>query len=84
VGVLNGTIVKVTPKPLSLIQKIVCRGKIVDLKGRSMVPGFVDGHSHFGSTSVMLQASLQIKPPPFGNVTSISQLLQNIKYYIER
>jgi predicted amidohydrolase YtcJ len=32
----------------------------------------------------MLQASLQIKPPPFGNVTSISQLLQNIKYYIER
>ena len=22
-------------------------GKIVDLKGKSMLPGFVDGHSHF-------------------------------------
>ena len=49
-----------------------------------MLPGFVDAHSHFSVTAVMLNLNFSIASAPFGNVTSIPQMLQNAKEYIQK
>jgi len=55
--------------------------KIVDLKGRTLVPGFFDAHSHF--TGVGLQAvSANLLPPPDGPVSSIADLQRAMRDFI--
>lgn len=52
--------------------------KMVDLQGRTLIPGFVDGHSHLTNyADATLQADLN--PPPIGRVESISDIIQAIK-----
>lgn len=55
---------------------------LVDIKDRALIPGFIDAHSHFSLTAIYLNLGFDISPPPFGNVTSISQILANIQEYI--
>jgi predicted amidohydrolase YtcJ len=55
---------------------------MIDLQGKALMPGFIDPHSHFSLTAVRYAQGFDISPPPFGTVTSISQLLSNIKEYI--
>src|SRR5262245_30590847 len=44
--------------------------EVVDLKGRTMVPGFVDGHSHICDYGA-LWGYPTLSPPPVGDVKSI-------------
>ncbi|MBX7041542.1 MAG: amidohydrolase [Ignavibacteria bacterium] len=51
---------------------------MVDLKGKTMLPGFIDGHSHI----LMYAAELmngKLNPPPIGNVTSIADVISEMK-----
>lgn len=53
----------------------------VDLQGKTLLPGFVDGHSHF--SGVGLQAvSANLLPPPDGKVGSIAELQQVMRDFI--
>jgi predicted amidohydrolase YtcJ len=54
----------------------------VNLFGRTLTPGFVDSHSHYSLTAVFLHLNFSISSAPFGNVTTIAQMLQNVKDYI--
>lgn len=55
--------------------------KMIDLAGKTMLPGFVDGHSHF--TAVGMQASsANLLPLPDGPVNSIPQLQQVMREFI--
>ncbi len=55
--------------------------EMVDLGGRTLVPGFFDAHSHLGQ--VALQAvSANLLPPPDGPVKSIAQLQQVLRDYL--
>ena len=48
--------------------------KVVDLRGRTLMPGFVDAHGHFpGSGQTVF--SVDLNSPPIGDVTDIQQLL---------
>ena len=50
------------------------RTVVVDLRGRTVLPGFVDAHGHFpGSGQTVFSADLN--SPPIGEVTNLSQLL---------
>ena len=46
-------------------------GKIVDLKGKSMLPGFVDGHSHFPNQGRIDLFQVNLNSPPIGAMNSI-------------
>ncbi len=51
---------------------------MVDLKGKTMLPGFIDGHSHI----LMYAAELmngKLSPPPIGSVTSIADVISEMK-----
>ncbi|MFZ6747535.1 amidohydrolase [Undibacterium sp. Ren11W] len=57
--------------------------KMVDLAGKTMLPGFVDGHSHF--TAVGMQAnSANLLPLPDGPVNTIAQLQQVMREFIAK
>lgn len=54
--------------------------KKIDLKGKTLLPGFIDPHSHFGMVSnTMGQANLN--SPPVGEVESISDIMQKMKAF---
>ncbi len=44
--------------------------RVVDLKGRSLLPGFIEAHAHLGIFSIV-QSAVQCGPP---HVTKISDL----------
>lgn len=47
---------------------------VIDLQGQTLLPGFVDGHSHF-SHAVTMAGWVNVSPPPVGTVTSIPDLV---------
>ena len=50
----------------------------VDLDGRTLIPGFIDSHSHFILTAVKL-ATVNLDPPPAGSVESIAEILDALR-----
>jgi hypothetical protein len=80
VAVTNGRIVAVGP--LEDVSKLKGPGtRMVDLGGRTMLPGFIDPHGHVMMGG--LQAlSANMLPPPDGRVGSIAALQQTLKEWM--
>ncbi|AVP56734.1 amidohydrolase [Pulveribacter suum] len=56
--------------------------RVVDLKGKTLLPGFVDPHSHL--SVVGLQAvSANMLPSPDGNNDSVAQLQENLRRHMQ-
>ena len=83
VSVKNGKITKISNHSTIPRPHLRTKTEFIDLKKKTMVPGFVDAHSHFSATAVLLNLNFSIASPPFGNITSISQMLTNAKRYIK-
>jgi len=47
--------------------------RVVDLQGKTMLPGFVDGHSHLSGVSIQA-ITANLLPPPDGPVKNIPEL----------
>ncbi len=52
--------------------------EIVDLGGRTLLPGFLDGHSHF-INAVRLGTWANVSAPPAGDVTTFAELIAALK-----
>ncbi|AFL80284.1 putative TIM-barrel fold metal-dependent hydrolase [Aequorivita sublithincola DSM 14238] len=52
----------------------------VDLKGKTLLPGFIDPHSHFGMVSNSM-GQVDLNPEPVGTVTNIPDIAKRIKAY---
>ena len=52
--------------------------EIKDLKGRTLMPGFIDGHAHFANFSIQ-SIGAQILPPPDAGAKDIPTLIQILK-----
>jgi len=51
---------------------------VLDLRGRTLIPGFVDAHGHFpGSGQVVF--SVDVNSPPIGDTENIEQLLASLE-----
>ncbi|MXV38760.1 amidohydrolase family protein [Flavobacteriaceae bacterium Ap0902] len=46
---------------------------LIDLKGKTMLPGFIDPHSHFGMVSNSM-GQVDLNPSPVGNVSTIEDI----------
>lgn len=57
------------------------KAKRVDLKGRTLLPGFIDAHGHMGFVG-MNAGMVQLQPPPVGNVDSIASLQAALRQWI--
>jgi len=49
----------------------------IDLRGRTLMPGFVDAHSHFPASGIRA-VSVDLSPPPIGDTNTIDQLLARL------
>lgn len=69
---------------LSKIEALAGEGtKRVDLAGKTMLPGFIDPHSHFmwaGTTSLY---EVDLNPPPIGGVSNMDQLIARLTEWAE-
>jgi hypothetical protein len=65
---------------LNEAEKLFSNSTKVDLKGKTLLPGFIDPHSHFGMVSNTM-GQINLNPPPVGNVSSIAEMLDAIKKY---
>lgn len=56
--------------------------KLYDLKGKTLLPGFIDAHGHLTSRAGMMQ-TVDLSPSPYGTVNSIEGLQTTIRKYIQ-
>lgn len=56
--------------------------KRIDLKGKTLLPGFIDPHSHFGMVSNTM-GQVDLNSAPVGNITNIKDIIEKIKKYKE-
>jgi len=55
--------------------------KVINLEGKTMLPGFVDAHSHLSAVAIQANAA-NLLPPPDGPVNNIAQLQQTLRDYL--
>jgi predicted amidohydrolase YtcJ len=55
---------------------------MVDLGGKTMIPGFIDAHGHMWGAGVQAMAA-NLLPPPDGPVRSIADLQQQLRQWME-
>jgi len=82
VAVAAGKIVAVGKSHWSLHKFVGKNTTVVNLHGKTLLPGFIDAHSHFSQTAIKMGQGFDLSSPPFGAVTSIVQIVENIKNYI--
>ncbi|MEM6986551.1 MAG: amidohydrolase family protein [Pseudomonadota bacterium] len=56
------------------------RTELVDLDGKTLMPGLIDAHSHF-PVSGLFAVTADLRPPPIGGVDTIPRLLAALKTY---
>jgi predicted amidohydrolase YtcJ len=83
VAVQGGKIVAVGSREAVLKGWRGASTKVVDLKGRTMVPGFVDAHSHF-IAAVEMTSWVNVSAPPVGPAKDIAGILAVIEQFKDR
>lgn len=53
--------------------------KIIDLGGKTMIPGFYDAHSHFSITGTNLKFEADLNSPPIGEIKSIADIIELLR-----
>jgi predicted amidohydrolase YtcJ len=82
VFVMDGIIEEVATPGNELSHARNIDARIVDLQGKVLIPGFIDGHSHFFENTFEL-LKMNAKPAPFGESDSVEGLVESLKKQIE-
>lgn len=78
VAILNGKILAVGSNT-DVLKLKGASTQIIDLKGKTLLPGFIDGHSHFMGLGAGKIANLS--PPPMGTVKNIGDIVEVLIKY---
>jgi predicted amidohydrolase YtcJ len=76
--VSNGKIV--ATGTVAELQKRSKNAKRIDLKGRTMLPGFIDAHGHISYVG-LAEGMAKLAPPPVGGVDSIAKLQDALRVW---
>lgn len=57
--------------------------RVVDLEGQALLPGFVDGHSHFFQVALVC-GSANVSAPPVGNVSTIAEIVATLRDHVKK
>lgn len=66
---------------LAEIQKRAKKAQRIDLKGHTMLPGFIDAHGHISYVG-QAEGMAKLAPPPVGGVDSIAKLQDALRTHI--
>lgn len=81
VSIRNGRIDRVGSSE-DILATVDERTDVVDLHGRTLMPGFVDAHGHFpGSGQSVFNADL--RSPPVGTITTMAELVDALQAFAE-
>ena len=64
------------------VKKFGAGSRQVDLEGKTLLPGFIDGHGHLYNTG-MLSLTANVLPPPDGPGADFDELVTTIKAWME-
>jgi hypothetical protein len=53
--------------------------KVVDLAGKTLLPGFIDAHGHFPESGINTLYKVDVTSPPVGTTKSIANLIQRLQ-----
>ena len=59
------------------------RTEVRELRGNTLLPGFIDAHSHIGYQGLVLTQFVDLNSPPVGTIKSISQIVDRLKQRVE-
>lgn len=76
-AVLDGKIIAAGAREDILLHRSD-RTNVIDLGGKTLLPGFFDSHSHFYQTAVKL-STVNLDPPPAGQITNINDIVAALK-----
>ncbi|MGI6679408.1 MAG: amidohydrolase [Dehalobacterium sp.] len=62
---------------------ITSETEIIDLKGKTMLPGFYDSHGHFAMAGNLFAFTVSMFSPPIGDKINIAQCLEALREYIK-
>jgi predicted amidohydrolase YtcJ len=80
IAVKNGKILAVG-SAVSLTKLTGNETKTIDLKGKTLIPGFVDGHSHLYGVAIQA-VTANLLPPPDGPAHNIASLQETLRTFI--
>ena len=82
VAVKDGVILAVGSKA-DVLRTKGAETRIVDLGGKTMLPGFIDGHSHFFQAA-MIADYANVSAPPVGSAASIAGIIAVLQDFVAR
>lgn len=53
--------------------------QMIDLKGKTLLPGFIDPHGHFHKSGTFKLLRVDLYPPPIGTITKMDELVAKLK-----
>ena len=68
---------------VDLLKMIGESTEVIDLEGKTLLPGFIDGHSHFFQAA-MIANYANVSPPPVGSAASIADIIAVLKDHVTR
>lgn len=74
----NGSIIKVGSRE-AVFEAADDGARVIDLCGRTLLPGFFDAHGHFISTALSELCFVDLRCAPIGPIKSIAQMIQVLK-----
>ena len=80
VAVKDGKIAAVGTKD-DILKMCGAATRIIDLQGKTMLPGFIDGHSHFFQAT-MIADYVNVSAPPVGPGSSIAEVIAALKEHV--
>lgn len=57
--------------------------RVIDLGGKALLPGFIDGHSHFFQVA-LVSNSANVSAPPVGSVATIAEIVAALKDHVAK